>query len=327
MKRKASALFLLIAILALTVAWAISVNLATANIIPPVILPEITINSNGFILPQTELISKDGNIYTLTADIQEQPIVIACSNIVFDGAGHAINITEGDNPGLSLKEVNNVVVKNLTVYSRNMNTINFYFSNSCLITGVQTDRYVRIIGDFNNITESNTGVSIFTGSNNLIEKNNISELFVGHDCYNNRFFRNNFYLTDYPELVTESIWDNGSIGNYWSNYTTKYLNASEVGSSGIGDTPHFIDRGSHTTKDYPNQKNIDHYPLMYPFDIEKNIIAFPTPNPATQSEPFPTTLVIAASVASAGIVAVGLLVYFKKRKASSNSSLSDNNTT
>jgi multisubunit Na+/H+ antiporter MnhC subunit len=31
-------------------------------------------------------------------------------------------------------------------------------------------------------------------------------------------------------------------------------------------------------------------------------------------EPFPTALVIAASIASMAVIAIGLLVYFKKRK-------------
>jgi N-acetylneuraminic acid mutarotase len=40
----------------------------------------------------------------------------------------------------------------------------------------------------------------------------------------------------------------------------------------------------------------------------------PYQEPTTKPEPFPTVLVVAVSVASAGIIIVGLLVYFKKRK-------------
>jgi hypothetical protein len=39
-----------------------------------------------------------------------------------------------------------------------------------------------------------------------------------------------------------------------------------------------------------------------------------TPEPQPESEPFPVVPVAAASVASAGIITVGLLAYFKKRK-------------
>jgi hypothetical protein len=123
---------------------------------------------------------------------------------------------------------------------------------------------IRISGNYNNITESDTSIALFEGSNNLITRNNISDVFVGFGS-SNTFFKNNFYLSDYPGSSTESLWDNGSIGNYWSNYTTKYPNASELGSTGIGDTPYIIQRDPYTTREYPNQTNVDRYPLMYPW--------------------------------------------------------------
>jgi nitrous oxidase accessory protein NosD len=110
--------------------------------------------------------------------------------------------------------------------------------------------------------------------------------------------------------------DNGSVGNYWSDY--KGIDADH---NGIGDTPYIIDAN-----------RADHYPLMTPFDISSITIQLPewanisSPNPlpipsvsprpspsvTVQPEPFPTTL-IAASVASVAVVGLGLLVYFRKR--------------
>jgi len=58
--------------------------------------------------------------------------------------------------------------------------------------------------------------------------------------------------------------------------------------------------------------NVDNCPLMYPYDIEKNTVMFPSQR--SQSEPFPTALVAAASGASAAIVGLGVLLYFKRRK-------------
>ena len=48
-------------------------------------------------------------------------------------------------------------------------------------------------------------------------------------------------------------WDNGypAGGNYWSDYLTRYPNAKQIGSSGIGDTPYIIDGN-----------NTDHYPFI-----------------------------------------------------------------
>jgi hypothetical protein len=100
------------------------------------------------------------------------------------------------------------------------------------------------------------------------------------------------------------------MGNYWSDYLAKYPNASEVGGTGIGDTPYVIDGD-----------NVDHYPLMCPYDIENDAITFPTPAPTStpEPEPFPTLLVTTASATSATVVGVAILIYFKKRKHSTES--------
>jgi len=52
------------------------------------------------------------------------------------------------------------------------------------------------------------------------------------------------------------MWDNGEEGNYWSDYTARYPNATEVDDSDIWNTSFFI-----------NEYNIDHYPLMEPIQV------------------------------------------------------------
>ncbi len=311
------------------------VNYATANfMVTRLHLPEIIINSNGTVTPETGYIHRAGNVYTLTTNItQEYSVQIERSNIVFDGAGHTIDVAvpgifevDGckngmyEDVGITLAGVNNVIVKNVSVSSNNIYTIYLHGSSNCQIIGVTTNKLVRISGSFNNITESNVGIAIFDGSSNLITRNNISDLMVGGPS--NRFFKNNFYLTDYPGLSAENFWDNASVGNYWSNYTIKYPNASEIGNTGIGDTPYVIQREWYTTRDYPDVKNVDNYPLLCPYDIENDAIVFPIPEPTPtpEPEPFPTSLVTSASVATAtAIIGVTLLIYFKKRKHSTES--------
>jgi hypothetical protein len=254
------------------------VSLTSANPYTQLFLPTITINSDGSITPETPYVIRAGNNYTLTADvIQQYSIKISASDIVFDGAGHTINVAvEGAfsengypaaymNAGLNLETVHNVLVKNVTVFANNNNAINLQFSSNCQITNITTNKEVRILGDFNKVTESNTGVAVSEGSNNVIARNNIQYLFVGVNCFSNRFFQNNFFLSDYPDFFTESSWDNGSVGNYWSNYTLRYPDATELGNSQIGSLPYIIQRGLYTTKEYPNIKSIDHFPLMYPW--------------------------------------------------------------
>jgi parallel beta-helix repeat protein len=48
-----------------------------------------------------------------------------------------------------------------------------------------------------------------------------------------------------------NVWDDGEKGNYWSDYFTRYSNATEIGTSGIGDTPFYI-----------NPNNIDQHPVV-----------------------------------------------------------------
>jgi nitrous oxidase accessory protein NosD len=61
-----------------------------------------------------------------------------------------------------------------------------------------------------------------------------------------------------------NFWNNTSGGNYWSDYTTRYIDASKLGKTGTGDTPFFI-----------NQNNIDWYPLTAPIDITKTYELLP----------------------------------------------------
>jgi parallel beta-helix repeat protein len=300
MKKTVLALSLIFALL---FSAAIGVNLTTAGLFERQSLPELTIKSDGSITGP-EFINRTGNTYTLTANIEGYAFVIECSNIVFDGAGHTINAPdEYINAGLELKNVANVRAKNLEVSGSAYIGISLYYCSNCLLTGVKTDKWVRIIGDFNTIAESNGAISIFTGSNNFITRNNITEIFVGDNCFNS-FSQNNILFNYVPDTYFSSTnyWDNGSVGNYWSDYLIKYPNASEIGNTGIGDTPYVIDAD-----------NVDNYPFMYPYDIEKDTIAFPTPEPQPEPEPFPTTLVATASAALVAIIGVGLLVYLKKR--------------
>jgi hypothetical protein len=75
-------------------------------------------------------------------------------------------------------------------------------------------------------------------------------------------------------------------GNYWSEYTTRYPNAKEIGNTGVWDTPY----------EYW-ESVVDNHPLTKP--ISTTIPEFP-------SLIFVLPLIIAVSV--------GMLVYFKKRK-------------
>ncbi len=71
------------------------------------------------------------------------------------------------------------------------------------------------------------------------------------------FYRNNFWsAVSFDRAGNVSYtWDNGFEGNYWRAY-----GGIDANGDGIGDTPFTI-----------NENNIDHYPLMRPYDITKEI--------------------------------------------------------
>lgn len=83
------------------------------------------------------------------------------------------------------------------------------------------------------------------------------------------YIREHKYPSDVTGVVNGTIlvsWDNGSVGNFWDDYQTKYPNATELTDSGVGSTPYLID-----------ENNTDHYPL---FAAMINIVT---------NEPIPTT--------------------------------------
>jgi hypothetical protein len=223
-------------------------------------LPEMTIQSDGIITPETGLISRNGNVYTLTADVEDYAVRIECSNIVFDGAGHKIHLPyDVGNIPLGILPVNNVNVTNLEVTGGYINSITVWGSN-CLFTNVTTEKTFEINSKgFNTVTESSlANLYLFAGSS-LISEYRIVSIHVTRMSGLNVFTQNTFLCdnsTDDNFIVVRSanFWDNGSVGNYWSDYLTRYPNASEVGNTGIGDTPYVL-----------GADNVDHYPLMYPW--------------------------------------------------------------
>ena len=121
------------------------------------------------------------------------------------------------------------------------------------------------------------GVKLLYSSNNHFIENNVAEnsgwgIRILGNQHDNILYHNNFIdngagnslqvsmlpPSQYAAVADPSTWDNGASGNYWSDYQTRYPNASEISDTGIGDTPFYI-----------NDNNIDHYPLMEPMKIQE----------------------------------------------------------
>lgn len=133
------------------------------------------------------------------------------------------------------------------------------FNKHCLITGNyitgNNESYHPVPGDF-------TALIIQDSYNNTITRNTFAYNKIGiHDTYKTdcgnpipNMSYNLFYLNNFIEnnnqvqfaFDVNDFWDNGTHGNYWSDYTGIDTNAD-----GIGDTPYTL-----------NLQNVDNKPLM-----------------------------------------------------------------
>jgi hypothetical protein len=182
-----------------------------------------------------------------------------------------------------------------------------------------------------NILTNIKGIALYNiGANNLIVGNNFQENYEGilinmnQDVwFNNSIYGNNFNHNSENVIVAfirnppYNSWDNGTVGNYWSDY-----NGTDADGDGIGDTPYIIET---VYFDYELQKNVtvlegeDRFPLMTPAEI---LIPSPNPSPTPQlsgspsqnSEPFSTMPVLVIAIVGMVLAGVGLLFYFKKHR-------------
>jgi nitrous oxidase accessory protein NosD len=350
MKKTASALTLILALLFSAVAGIGLVNMAGANPIigmtPAPSLPSITIKSDGSIDPANVPINKTRNVYTLTDNIANYVLEIQCNNITVDGAGFTFlrDSVYAPSSGITINS-SEVTVKNMKIYQHATGILVYGSHNT--VTQNNLGSQIALRGNYNNIIKNTLHDSgIYLGGN---YNNIVGNIMRGHgifmsgsiipystdllpnfstivgntieDCGftfygvslstgKNIFYRNNFInnttgnISPFRWQMTQQGWkgiypndtifDNGSVGNYWSDY-----NGTDANGDGIGDTPYII-----------GGNLLDRYPLMAPFDISSAPLELPEWSDP-QTEPFPTPLV-AGAVASVAVVCVGLLVYFTK---------------
>ena len=172
---------------------------------------------------------------------------------------------------------------------------------------------------------SGTGLLLSHAHNNQFYQNNITSNGDGVQLWadslgqnsGNTFWRNNFLNNSRQVgLISQSgmtnFWDNGTVGNYWSDYQSKYSNATEIDDSGIGNSSYVID-----------ENNTDHYPL-WQADINE-IMPTPIPTNSTPTDS-PTTGVLTQSLTipifaiTVVILAfvISVLFYRRHRKSKAN---------
>jgi parallel beta-helix repeat protein len=249
----------------------------------------ITINADGNINPSTAPIQQTGNTYTLTSDVDGN-IAVKASNVVLDGKGFTVFGGDSLARGVSLADVSNVTVKGFLITNFNYgsqapmvgieltNVTHTVVTNNTIIGmnsifGIYSSPFTGIIvkgGNSNTITGNNLknnlhGLDFLNTSNNRIIGNNIegqpiTGVFTTGISFinskNNKIYHNNFVNNTHQVKVSDSVnaWDDGYLGNYWSNYKTKHPNAIQIDDSGTYNIPYAIDT-----------QNIDTHPLTQPY--------------------------------------------------------------
>ncbi len=153
-------------------------------------------------------------------------------------------------------------------------------------------------------------IDVYMGDNNTITRNYVANNGLGiigsyHFDANNVIYQNSFVNNSISAKVDNSsvsvnFWDNGTIGNFWSDYR-----GIDADNNNIGDTAYIIDA-----------YNQDNYPLMTPAN---STITSPNPIPTAIPSPSPTipefpTWIIPPLV----LIATLLTVMYVKKISKSN---------
>jgi parallel beta-helix repeat protein len=172
----------------------------------------------------------------------------------YDGVGlyFSANNTVSDNTASQNAD------QGIELYSCLNNTVSGNIERKNNLNGIDLDNstYNSIL--YNTLSENfRSGIDLdFYSKNNTVSSNNIAENSVGiwvSLSSNNTIYDNNI-INNTRQVDSEGLpnsWDHNARGNYWSDYTNKYPNASERDTTGTWNTSYVIDAN-----------NIDHYPLM-----------------------------------------------------------------
>jgi hypothetical protein len=198
--------------------------------------------------------------------------------------------------------------RGIAIYANGYDVVGNYIAHS--------DYCIRVTGTNDTFTRNTIDMRGFAGfafwitgsSEILITENSItsnSPLVFETDYSRFQVYHNNFYnmgantnvLKTYPNATDANLppWDNGypSGGNYWSDYTSRYPNATKIDNSEIGDIPYNVTTSPLT----PNLTVLDRYPLMSPVNIP-NLPSAPNEQPQPSQSPAPSNSPTATAATS-----------------------------
>jgi len=158
----------------------------------------------------TDNIQRDGNVYTLTDNIDNNKITVLKDDVVIDGAGYTLL-----GKGIALLSRNNITIKNFIITTNSTSdNISVWYCSNCTILNNTITPFVEFY--------PGTGIDIWGGSSHIISgnqlMNNLSGIHLGESTHNNSIFDNN--ITNNTRGVHISRAENNSIYN--NNFNNKY---------------------------------------------------------------------------------------------------------
>jgi nitrous oxidase accessory protein len=245
-----------------------------------------TIEQNRLNSPS--FIEFNGSYNNITANIGGGMQGSGSFNVIFGNIlswGFSISITNA---------FNNVIAQNnqgwLSMHNANANTVGNNNFQDLQMENIYDNTFVG-----NTLSGPGLWAIYLTGnaSNNIFHDNYIANFTGQFDGYgielgttnsgvaNNIFYHNAFINNNknaghnWALYAGANSWDNGNVGNYFSDYS-----GTDADNDGIGDTPYVV-----------SVNNIDNYPLMATFNISDIIIPLPqwtTPSFSPTPPPAPT---------------------------------------
>ena len=297
MRKKLALLFVLIVLAGLLTTYTSNVKAQNTN---------IYISSDGSVVG-TNNILRNEDLYVLTGNISGS-LAVQKSNITIDGAGFTlqghggtgIDLTNNLTQYPSTNEIRNVTVKNLRI-------MNFNFSINAHSSSGNTF-YNDYIGSTTNDTKSEIVLYWNSGGNNITHCTIMGTIGIELSS-GNSITENNLLGDILLQVVGNETFDR----NFWSDYLTRYPNATEIDSSGIGNTPYKINVYANSEVTGTLQ---DNHPLMKPISIPNfgipQLGPSPTINPSPSVPEFP--LLAIPLLFTIMLAAAGFLVYRKKHK-------------
>jgi len=277
----------------------------------------IIIKADGSI-EGTNKIHRNENIYTFTGNISGN-IQVQKSNIVIEGAGFTLNGNNGTGIAISSEATEHpseLDIWNVTV--RNLRIINFKWGIRCDFGGNHTFYGNYISNDFitqngtGNFSWDNLGILFWGSSGNNITHCTIGgspAIYMHFGVSNNFVVENNLLFGADLRISGIEIFDE----NYWSDYSIRYPNASEVDSSGVWNMPYVFADSSN----FKNRQFQDSHPLVSPLAIPNFSSALPIIQSIQEPVNIPVAL-LAVSIIVA-VIAIGLSVYLNKRRKKAES--------